>query len=110
MGNHWYPNLKHDDPTDLVLSSKMERLLTRLDKDSCGELTFLLSEVHSWLEENTIQFHDEDIWKYLNTNDEFLFRIYIGEHEFEVSSNLIDLLERQFNINVHKTLYCINFV
>lgn len=105
VGNHWYPNLEHDDPSEIALSPKIDRLLTLLDKDHLGELHFVLSEVHSWLSINTIQFDDDDIWRYLNTNDDFDLTIYIGDHEFEVSSSLIDLFESQFNTNFHKNLY-----
>jgi hypothetical protein len=108
IANHWYPNLEHDDPMDLMLDPKMEKLLTLLDKNNVGELHFLLSEVHSWLESNTIQFRDEDIWKWLNTNLTFPMKVYIKDHEFEVSTLLLDLLEDQFNTNFHKTLYSIN--
>lgn len=86
----------------------MEKLCTLLDKNNDEELEFLLSEVHSWLEPNTIQFKDEDIWKWLNTTATFTVTIYIGDHEFEVSTLLMDLFEEQFNTNFHKTLYSIN--
>lgn len=108
IANHWYPNLQHDDPMDLMLDPKMEKLLTLLDKNNTEELHFLLSEVHSWLENNTIQFRDEDIWKWLNTNLTFPMKVYIKDHEFEVSTLLLDLLEEQFNTNFHKTLYSIS--
>lgn len=108
LGNHWYPNLKHDDPMDLMLDPKMEKLLTRWDKQNIGEIDFLLSEVHTWLEPNTIQFRDEDIWKWLNTTATFPIKLYIGDHEFEISTLLLDLFEEQFNTNFHKTLYSIN--
>ncbi len=86
----------------------MEKLLTLWDKNNYGELHFLLSEVHTWLEENTIQFRDEDIRRYLTTDATFSMIIYIGDHEFEISSLLMDLFESQFNTNFHKTLYSIN--
>lgn len=108
LGNHWYPNIEHEDPIDLVLDRKMEKYFSLLDKNNEGELVFLLSEVHSWLEKNTIQFHDEDIWRWLNTVDTFNLRVYVDDHEFEVCSALLDLFELQFNTNFHKTLYCIS--
>jgi hypothetical protein len=93
---------------DLMLDPKMDRLLTFLDKNNSEELHFLLSEVHTWLEPNTIQFRDEDIWKWLNTTASFPVTVYVGDHEFEVSTLLLDLFEEQFNTNFHKTLYSIN--
>ena len=108
VGNHWYPNLMHEDPMELMLDPKMEKLLTLWDKNNYGEFHFLLSEVHTWLEDNTIQFRDEDIRRYLTTDATFSMPIYIGDHEFEISTLLIDLFESQFNTNFHKTLYSIN--
>jgi hypothetical protein len=108
VANHWYPCLEHDDPMDLMLDPKIEKLLDIWDKNDSGELEFLLSEVHTWLEENTIQFSDEDIWKWLNTTATFPIKMYVGDHEFEVSTLLLDLFEEQFNTNFHKTLYSIN--
>ena len=93
---------------DLMLDPKMDKLLTLLDKDHLEELHFLLSEVHTWIEPNTIQFSDEDIWKWLNTTATFPIKMYVGDHEFEVSTLLLDLFEEQFNTNFHKTLYSIN--
>ena len=93
-----------------MLDPKIDKLLTLLDKYETGELHFLLSEVHSWIESNTIQFSDEDIWKWLNTDGDTVFTItaYIGDHEFEISTLLMDLFEKQFNTNFYKTLYSIS--
>ena len=107
IGNHWYPNLKHEDPMDLILDRKMEKYCTLLDKENTGELKFLLSEIHSWTHHNAIQFEDSDIWKWLNTTAVFPVRMYIGDHEFEISTLLMDLFEEQFNTNFHKTFYSI---
>ena len=90
---------------DLILDKKMEKLLTLLDKNNLGELKFLLSENYTWVEKNCIQFDDDDIWKWLNTTAIFPIKVYIADHEFEVSSLLLDLFENQFNTNFHKTYY-----
>lgn len=90
---------------DLILDSKMERICTLLDKENIGELKFLLSENHSWIDQNAIQFEDEDIWKWLNTTAIFPVHMYIGDHMFEISTLLMDLFEEQFNTNFHKTFY-----
>ena len=86
----------------------MEKLLTLWDKDNSGELKFLLSEVHTWVENNSIQFDDKDVWRYLNSTDIFPMKIYIDDIEFEVSSLLIDIFESEFNTNFHKNLYSID--
>lgn len=93
---------------DLMLDPKMEKLLTLLDKNNTGELHFGLSEVHTWLEPNTIQFRDEDILRWLTTTATFTVKVFIKDHEFEVSTLLMDLFEEQFNTNFHKTLYSID--
>ena len=92
---------------DLILDRKMEKLCTRLDKSNTGQLTFLLAENHSWTTKNDIQFEDADIWKWLNSTAVFPVRMYIGDHQFEVSTLLMDLFEEQFNTNFHKTYYSI---
>ncbi len=107
VGNHWYPNLKHDDPINLMLDPKIEKLLNLLDKNNLGELNFALSEVHTWLEPNTIQFRDTDILKWLTTTDVFTIKVFIRDHEFEVSTLLMDSFEEQFSTNFYKTLYSI---
>jgi len=85
----------------------MELFCTLLDKNNLGELKFLLSEVHTWTNPNSIQFEDEDIWRWINTNDIFPVRMYVGDHEFSISTLLMDLFEEQFNTNFHKTFYSI---
>ena len=108
VGNHWYPNITHDDPIDIILDPKMEKLCSLLDKNHNESLTFSITEVHSWLEPNTIQFNDDDIWKWLHTDSTFTMKIFIDDHEFEISSLLIDLFEEQFDTKFYKNLYCIN--
>ena len=83
----------------------MEIFCTLLDKENKGQLTFYLEENHSWMDQNAIQFEDEDIWKWLNTTSIFPVRMYVGDHCFEVSTLLMDLFEEQFNTNFHKTFY-----
>lgn len=105
IGNHWYPNIQHDDPTTIVLDTKIEKLLNILDKEHTGSLDFLLLEMHSWLDANVIQFNDEDFWRWMNTTDCFDVRMYIRDHEFVVSSMLLDLFEEQFDTNFYETIY-----
>lgn len=108
VGNHWYPNLQHSDPKELILDRKLEILFTRLDCSGLGELTFLLSEVHSWMTNDVIQFDENDIVKWITSDKNFDLTVYIGDHDFKVSSVLLDLFETQFNTNFHKNLYSIN--
>jgi hypothetical protein len=107
IGNHWYPNIAHDSPDEIMLDEKVEKVLSKLDVDNEGELSFLLYEVHTWIEKDTLQFNDEDMWRWLNTTDSFDLRMYIRDYEYKVSSALIDLFEDQFNMDFYDTLYTI---
>lgn len=107
IGNHWYPSLKHDSPDEIALDYKLEKLLSFLDVNNTEDLQFLIYEIHSWTNNTTIQFNEEDMWRWLNTTDIFDMRFYINDHEYVVSSSLIDLLEDQFNMDFYETLYSI---
>lgn len=105
IGNHWYPDIQHDSPEDLVLDKKLEKIFNIVDKFNSGTLTILFIEQTSLLHDRTIQFAEEDIYRYFITDDEFNIRVYIKNSEFTISSSLYLLLETQFNFNFHKTLY-----
>lgn len=94
---------------EIMLDSKMEKFCTLLDKQNVGELNFELLEVHSWLNENTIQFDEQDMLRWLNTTNDFIMKIYIGNREFNVSTMLLERFEIEFNTNFHKTLYSIQY-
>ena len=107
VGNHWYPSIEHDSPDEITLNEKIEKLLSVIDVENKGELEILLYEIHSWTNKGTIQFNDEDMWRWLNTTDLFDIRVYIRDYEYTISSLLIDLLEDQFNMDFYDTLYSI---
>lgn len=87
------------------MDKKLERIFNIIDKFKSGTLTILFIEQTSLLHDRTIQFAEEDIYRYFITDDEFNIRVYIKNSEFTVSSNLYLLLETQFNFNFHKTVY-----
>ena len=87
VGNHWYPNIAHDCYTDITLNDKVEKTLSILDKNNYGTLEFLIYEIHSWTNEDVIQFNEKDLWTYINTSDQFDLTFYIRDHQFKVSSN-----------------------
>ena len=105
LGNHWYPDIEHNDPYDLSLNDKIDRFLDFFDKENSGELEVYLLETYSFIENNTILFNDDDILRYLTTADEFNLRFCVDDREFEISSNLISLLEYEYNPNFHKACY-----
>ena len=53
-------------------------------------------------------FNEEDIIRYLTTDDDFDLHFVINNHEFTISSDLYWLLENQFNFNFHKASYRIH--
>lgn len=105
LGSHWYPDIEHDDPYDLIMNSKIDKFLNIFDKNCTGELDVYLWETYSVIDDSTIMFNDSDIRRYLTTADEFNLRFYISDREFEISSNLFNLLEYEYNPNFHKFFY-----
>lgn len=107
IGNHWYPCIKHEMLDDISLNEKLERVLSYIDKENTEELQFIIYEISSWTNNETVQFHDEDMWKWINTTDVFDMRFYINDHEYKISSTIIDLLEDQYKMCFYETLYSI---
>ena len=107
IGNHWYPNLKHDSLDDLALDPKIEKLLSKIDVDNTGDLEFLIYEVHTWTNRSTFQFNEEDMWRWINTTDCFDLTVYLRDYEYKISSSIIDLLEDQYGMAFYNTLYSI---
>ena len=110
IGNHWYPDIQHDFAGDLILDPKLERLLNTCDRQNDGILTICLIEQNSVLHGRIIQFAEEDIYRYFITDDEFNIRVYLDDFEFSISSNLYWLLESQFNVNFHKSVYACEII
>ena len=92
VGNHWYPDIQHEFADEIELDEKVERVLNFLDKNHFGELEFYIYE-------------QDDILRYMITDDDFDIRIYIRGHEFLISSDLYYLLELQFNFDFQNNYY-----
>lgn len=90
---------------DISLNEKLEKVLSHIDKENTEELQFIIYEVSSWTNNETVQFHDEDMWKWINTTDVFDMRFYIDDHEYKISSTIIDLLEDQYKMHFYEILY-----
>lgn len=105
IGNHWYPNIIHNTPYEIILNKHIEDLLTRFDKNSDGIVEISMQEQFCYLIDPVLKFNEEDIQRYFLTDDQFDFRFYIGKHEFKISTELYTLLESQYNFNFHKELY-----
>lgn len=109
VANHWYVNLEHNDPYSVSLPENAERFLNVLDYFKEGKVHFTLREVHSYIDKNTIEFEEEDILRYVETDDDFSLRVYIGKRTFLFSSDLIYLLETKLNIRFIENLYSLDF-
>lgn len=107
--NHWYPCINHELGDTINLTEKIDRYLSILDLGRTEEITVEFEELGVVFDGvNIIYFNEEDIVRYLTTDDDFDIRFVINEHEFLVSSDLYWLLEEQFNFNFHKTSYKIH--
>ena len=106
LGNHWYPCLEHESLSDLGIDPVFERLFNRMDKYNDEIINVYLYEESSIIiNEGLIQFTEEDILRYLTTNDDFIMDLYIEDHKFSISSKLYQLLEQNYNFNLHKFIY-----
>ena len=109
IGNHWYPNINHDFPEDLVLDEKIEKVLSLIDRFDYGIVTLYFFEQYEILGKGTLQFDESDMVKYLTTNDDLNVKFYINDHEYKISSTLLALLESQFEFNFQDNVYRIDF-
>ena len=107
IGNHWYLDVPHNDPRDLVIDPVLERFLSILDKDNEGVITRIyLSEQQDYInEDGLLQFSDKDLLKYFTTNESFKMNIFINNHHFQISSELYTILETQYQLDFHIALY-----
>ena len=106
VGNHYYPNLKHNNPEELVLDPKFERMVNLLNRDEYYYPTVYLHEINSIMpEEGLLKINEDDITRYLTTDDDFDLRVSVNNHDFKLSSKLYTLLEDNFNLELCKTLY-----
>lgn len=109
VGNHWYPCLNHESGYLPFFNEKIDKYLSIIDSSKYEELTIELEELGIIVFGiNIVDFNDEDIVRYLTTEDNFDMRFTINGHQFEISSDLYWLLEDTFNLNLHKTMYKIH--
>lgn len=57
------------------------------------------------IEEGLVQFSDEDMTRYFTTEDDFTMRIYIDKYEFTLTSRLYNLLELNYQLDLHESVY-----
>lgn len=107
IGNHWYLDIEHDNPQDLMLDPILERFIGKLDKFGEGIVSkiYLSEQGDIIFPEGSIQFTDSDLLRYFTTNDDFDMTIYINNHKFKISSNLYTLLETKYQFDFHISSY-----
>jgi hypothetical protein len=109
ISNHWYPCIKHDLDYINGFNDKISKYLNCLDNFHTEELTFDFKEMGIiWDCENIICFNEEDIIRYLTTDEDFELRFTINGREFTIHSDLYTSLEEQFHFDFHKTTYLID--
>lgn len=110
VGNHWYAGLEHSYDDKMNFNLKIDRILNVLDNSHCGELTVEFEELGTIVEGiNILYFDEEDIVRYLTTNDYFEMRFVLNDREYTISSDFYWFLENTFNFNFHKTIYKLHF-
>lgn len=106
IGNHYYPNLNHSNPNDLKLDPKFDRMLNIINQDDLYFPTVRLYEVGDVLpDEGLIKINEDDITRYLTTDDHFDLRVDVNGHRFKLSSGLYTVLEKNLHLDLCKTLY-----
>ena len=107
VGNHWYLDIEHNNPKDLVLDPVLEKLLSRIDKHNEGVVENLyLSEQQDYVNQNgLLQFSEKDLLQYFTTSEPFMMTIFINNHAFKISSELYTLLETKYQFDFHMILY-----
>ena len=112
LGNHWYPNIDHDRDFNISFCKNAERYFNLLSTPrviNSEELDIEFEEIGIEISGiNIIYFYEEDIIRYLTTDDYFDIRLKINDIMFVISSDLYMLLEEQYHFNFHKTSYKIH--
>ena len=110
LGNHWYLDIPHDNPEDLILDRRIELMLNRLDIWKEGIITniSLICQRTFIDSEGLIQFDDADLFRYFTTNDDFTMALYINGHKWSISSKLYFLIEQKYKLDLHELVYKIS--
>lgn len=105
LANHWYPVVEHNNANEIQLDERVENILVWLAKDR-DEIEIVFYEQYDIIADlGNFEFNEEDINRYMTTNDSFDMRFYVDEHEFLLSSDLYTLLEQQYEFDFHINLY-----
>lgn len=106
IANHWYPCIKHNCLSNLMLNQKIERTLSYFDKDKSEIVEIMIIEQGIVLDNNNIvQFDESDITRFFITDEDFDMKIYINNHVFEIPVTLYMLLEEIYHFDFHQNYF-----
>jgi hypothetical protein len=112
VGNHWYPCINHSPEHNITLCRNASRWLNLFSKSKIlypEEIDINFEEIGVEINGiNIIYFYEEDITRYLTTDDYFDMRFNINGYTYSISSDLYMLLEEQYHFNFHKESYKIH--
>ena len=112
VGNLWYPCINHDSFHNISLCRNAVRWLNTFVKNKIlypEDVDIEFEEIGVEINGiNIVYFYEEDITRYLTTDDYFDIRFKINGYTYSISSDLYMLLEEQYHFNFHKTSYKIH--
>lgn len=112
VGNLWYPCINHDSDHNISLCRNTIRWFNVFSKNKIlypEDIEIEFEEIGVEISGiNIIYFYEEDITRYLTTDDYFDIRFKINGYTYLISSDLYMLLEEQYHFNFHKTSYKIH--
>lgn len=107
IGSHkWVPSIDCNNVGDLTIDEKMERYLNYINRYNDDYINvYLFEQVNEVVKEGLLEFDESDLLRNFTTTDDFDMKIYINDHEFKLSSKLYWLLEQNFHLNLHYSVY-----
>lgn len=112
--NHWYPEVPHDNLSDISLCPVTERMLNVLSKrngyeEDTVEIA-LIEEFGVISDHDILQFEEPDITRWFTTNDYFDMKVWINDHMFVISSDLYSILEQVCQFKFHENIYRVEVI
>ena len=106
LGNHWYLDIDHNDPRDLVLYDKVERVLDLIDAYKFGHVSIYIVQqgiiIHTL---GLVEFKDSEITRYISSDCPFNMTVKIDGHDFIISSKILKLIEANYDVDIARDIY-----
>ena len=114
VGNHFYPCINHDFGYNISLCRNTERWFRIWNKHKVirpDEVEIEFEEIGIEISGiNIIYFYEEDITRYLTTDDYFDMTVWINNHYFVISSDLYSILEQVYQFKFHENIYRVELI